>query len=109
MGMTRIKPPAAKAPQATPLASIRLAIAMGAVCTDLLRVNIRAKRNSFQASRALRIAAEAAAGVLRGKVIRKTIPNWEQPSILALSSISIGMVDIYPLIIHMAKGSVKDV
>jgi hypothetical protein len=54
-------------------------------------VRIRAKRNSFQEKINVKIPVAASPGAIRGKAMRKKAPKGEQPSTMALSSISRGI------------------
>src|SRR5690554_1750303 len=84
----------------------------------LTRPNVRVKffelfkkmnayKNSFHANRSVKIATDVMPGPEIGRITRRNAESVEQPSIIAASSSSLGIVSKYPFSIQVAVGSPK--
>jgi len=65
-------------------------------------------KNSFQELKKTKIDDATSPGADKGKTILKKLPNLEQPSIIAASSKSLGIILKYSLSIQIAKGNNQD-
>src|SRR5262245_61688401 len=81
---------------------------IGTVMVLWSEVNTRASRNSFQDSVNEKIAEATIPGADSGNRIRNSAPILVQPSTIACSSSSGGMLLKYPISIQVQKGTMNE-
>jgi len=99
--------PADSFPINTPLwVTIAARLTVIVVVSEPVRIN--AKRNSFQLIIKLKIDADIIPGTAKGTTILKKVPNGDNPSTAAASSISLGMPSKNPIKSQTRNGKLKD-